>query len=375
MAGARVVPILNGLGSVKYEELFVVYRGIDRRLRAAGAEVVDPEVGEFCTSFDMAGCSLTLLWLGNESGGELERLWTAPADTPAFRRGSVAERERADVGTAEAAQRTIPPASAESRKAATLIATLLARAAEAIGEQADELGRMDAVAGDGDHGIGMQRGSRAGAAAARAAVQAGAGAGTTLAEAGDAWSDQGGGTSGVIWGRMLHTLGQAFGDDARVDAGAVPARCLAARHDRRRAGRPGHRATGGPAGAGPVARRQEHRHPRPRRGVLRPRVRDGGRGTGPRGDRLILALRERAVVECGPAMVSCSSSTTPRATRQRLAPLVARRPPAARPVHTPRSGRTCPSVNLTRLVRLTLRGRCRPGGRGWNLAVGGGGCR
>jgi len=219
LSGARVVPILNGLGSVKYEELFVVYRSVDRLLRAAGVEVVDPEVGEFCTSFDMAGCSLTLLWLDDE----LERLWTAPADTPAFRRGSVAQRERAEADTAQAAQRTIPPASAESRDAATVVAGLLARTAEVIAEHADELGRMDSVAGDGDHGIGMQRGSRAGANAARSAAADGAGAGTTLAEAGDAWSDQGGGTSGVIWGRILQTLGRSFGDDAAVDAGAVSA--------------------------------------------------------------------------------------------------------------------------------------------------------
>jgi dihydroxyacetone kinase len=223
VAGARVVPILNGLGSVKYEELFVVYRSVDRLLRAAGVEVVDPEVGEFCTSFDMAGCSLTLLWLGNEPGGELERLWTAPADTPAFRRGSVAEREHVDSATAAAAQRTIPPASDESRQAATVIAGLLARIAQAVDGQADELGRMDSVAGDGDHGIGMQRGSRAGASAARSAAEAGAGAGTTLTEAGDAWSDQGGGTSGVIWGRILQTIGRRLGDDAPVDAAVVAA--------------------------------------------------------------------------------------------------------------------------------------------------------
>jgi dihydroxyacetone kinase len=229
--GARVVPILNGLGSVKYEELFVVYRGVDRLLREAGIEVVDPEVGEFCTSFDMAGCSLTLLWLGNEPGGELERLWTAPADTPAFRRGSVAEREHVDVGATEATEKTIPPASEESRQAATTIAALLARTAEALSGQADELGRMDSVAGDGDHGIGMQRGSRAGAEAARAAAEAGAGAGTTLHEAGDAWSDTGGGTSGVIWGRMLATLGRALGDDAAVDAAAVVAAVTKARDD------------------------------------------------------------------------------------------------------------------------------------------------
>ena len=108
VSGARVVPILNGLGSVKYEELFVVYRGVDRLLRAAGVEVVDPEVGEFCTSFDMAGCSLTLLWLDSEPGGELERLWIAPADTPAFRRGSVGQRERVEADATQAAQRRSP---------------------------------------------------------------------------------------------------------------------------------------------------------------------------------------------------------------------------------------------------------------------------
>ena len=225
VSGARVVPILNGLGSVKYEELFVVYRGVDRLLRAAGVEVVDPEVGEFCTSFDMAGCSLTLLWLDDE----LERLWTAPADTPAFRRGSVAQHERVEADAAQATQKTIPPASAESREAATVVAGLLARTAEVIAENADELGRMDSVAGDGDHGIGMQRGSQAGANAARSAAADGAGAGTTLAEAGDAWSDQGGGTSGVIWGRILQTLGRALGDDAPVDAVAVSAAVVEAK--------------------------------------------------------------------------------------------------------------------------------------------------
>jgi D-erythrulose 4-kinase len=219
VSGARVVPVLNGLGSVKYEELFVVYRSVDRLLRGAGVEVVDPEVGEFCTSFDMAGCSLTLLWLDDE----LERLWTAPADTPAFRRGSVAEREHVDVSAAEAEQQAIPPASDESRQAASTIAAVLARVADVIDERADELGRMDSVAGDGDHGIGMQRGSRAGADAARGAAEAGAGAGTTLAHAAEAWSDKGGGTSGVLWGRMLQSLGQALGDDAPVDATAVSA--------------------------------------------------------------------------------------------------------------------------------------------------------
>ena len=62
-AGERVAVLLNGLGTVKYEELFVVYATVSRLLAEAGLVVVSPDVGELCTSLDMAGISLTLFWL------------------------------------------------------------------------------------------------------------------------------------------------------------------------------------------------------------------------------------------------------------------------------------------------------------------------
>ena len=101
VAGARVVPILNGLGSLKYEEMFVVYRRIAELLREAGIELVDPHVGEYCTSFDMAGTSLTLFWLDDELG----RLWDTPVDTPAYRRGSVVAAAQSDAATDAVARR------------------------------------------------------------------------------------------------------------------------------------------------------------------------------------------------------------------------------------------------------------------------------
>ncbi|QEA27293.1 dihydroxyacetone kinase family protein [Microbacterium sp. CBA3102] len=218
VAGARVVPILNGLGSVKYEELYVVYAAVDRLLSEAGLTVVSPEVGEFCTSFDMAGVSLTLLWLDEE----LERLWHVPCDTPAYRRGAVGGRiARDSVLLAPEDEVVIGPASEASRRAAATIGRALDDIAHMLHAQAEELGRLDRIAGDGDHGIGMQRGSRAASAAAATAIAAGAGARTALHRAGDAWADQGGGTSGAIWGEMLGALGTALGDDAVVDAAAV----------------------------------------------------------------------------------------------------------------------------------------------------------
>ncbi|MBA8989347.1 dihydroxyacetone kinase [Curtobacterium pusillum] len=218
-AGARVAPILNGLGSVKYEELFVVYRSVQRLLADAGVVIVEPEVGELVTSFDMAGVSLTLFWLDDE----LEELWAAPADAPAYRKGGSVPQDRVaeSVLDADAAPDAVGPAADESRAAASTIAAGLATVRAVVDEHADELGRIDAIAGDGDHGIGMQRGSHAAEAAAADAVARGAGAGTVLRIAGDAWSDKAGGTSGAIWGAALEALGRVLGDDARPAAATV----------------------------------------------------------------------------------------------------------------------------------------------------------
>ena len=209
--GQRVAVLLNGLGSVKYEELFVVYARVDQLLRDAGLVVVEPEVGELVTSFDMAGVSLTLFWLDDE----LEGFWAAPADAPAFTKGSIEAADRIDPVELEAlAAESIPPASAESQAAARVVHAALVAVKTAIDDNADELGRIDAVAGDGDHGIGMQRGVTAAVAAADAALAGGAGAGTLLDLAGDAWSDRAGGTSGALWGSALASLGAALTDDA-----------------------------------------------------------------------------------------------------------------------------------------------------------------
>jgi dihydroxyacetone kinase len=222
----RVVPILNGLGSVKYEELFVVYRSVQQRLADAGVVIVEPEVGELVTSFDMAGVSLTLLWLDDE----LEELWAAPADTPAYRKGGAVPQERVDPSIVEADAEgvAIGAASDDSRAAGERVAAGFAAVRALLDEHADELGRIDAVAGDGDHGIGMQRGAHAAEAAAANAVTAGAGVGTVLRIAADAWSDKAGGTSGAIWGAALEALGRVLGDDERPSAAAVQSAVQAA---------------------------------------------------------------------------------------------------------------------------------------------------
>lgn len=215
--GTPVVPILNGLGSVKYEEMFVVFRRISELLAAEGLTVVDPQVGEFCTSFDMAGVSLTLFWPDEE----LIRLWGAPVDTPAFRRGAAPSRTPSELASERAAVAPVAVGSAESRSLAARVVDLLAAATDAVLRDAEEFGRLDAVAGDGDHGIGMTRGVEAALRAARDAATAGAGAGTVLTRAGDAWTRDAGGTSGALWGAALRVLGERVGDALVPDAASV----------------------------------------------------------------------------------------------------------------------------------------------------------
>jgi dihydroxyacetone kinase len=221
ISGARVGVILNGLGAVKYEELFVVYRKIEQLLIARGLTIVAPVVDEMITSFDMAGVSLTLFWLDDE----LEQSWLAAADTPAFHRGVITDTYYLidnDIESKDTQKESsIKPGSAESQATANIVLVVLEAALDAIEMQQDELGRLDAIAGDGDHGIGMQRGLKAAVEAAQAAVTAQAGAGTTLIAAGDAWSDRAGGTSGMLWGVILRNLGYAVGDETKPDTAII----------------------------------------------------------------------------------------------------------------------------------------------------------
>ncbi len=210
-SSTRLAMILNGLGSTKHEELFVLWRTVAPLLREAGYTLVMPEVGELVTSLDMAGASLTLTWLDDE----LERYWTAPALTPAYRRGAVgveASSSAADEAVQDAIATADYSSTAESRAYATQCLKALDTTAALLRISEAMLGDMDAIAGDGDHGRGMVRGSAAAYDAATLAFERGAGAGSLLAAGGDAWADKAGGTSGVLWGAGLRAFGERLGD-------------------------------------------------------------------------------------------------------------------------------------------------------------------
>jgi dihydroxyacetone kinase len=206
----RVAVLLNGLGATKYEELFVVYARIADRLARMGLTVIEPEVGEQVTSLDMEGLSLTVTFLD----AELEGYWTAPVDTPAFRRGASSHRPNRVARVDVDEQTAIVPGSPESQELAARLTAAIDAMVLCARENEQRLGDLDAVAGDGDHGQGMVLGTCGAARAAEAALAAGAGAQTLLVRAGGAWSENAGGTSGALWGSALAAMGHALSDSA-----------------------------------------------------------------------------------------------------------------------------------------------------------------
>jgi dihydroxyacetone kinase-like protein len=78
--GDEVGVLVNGLGATPKEELYILYRTVASLLAEDGIEVHRVWVGEYATSLEMAGASLTLIRLDSELAGLLD----APAETPFF---------------------------------------------------------------------------------------------------------------------------------------------------------------------------------------------------------------------------------------------------------------------------------------------------
>jgi dihydroxyacetone kinase-like protein len=75
-SGDEVAVMVNGLGGTPISELYLIYGRVHEQLEAKGIKPVRSYVGEYCTSLDMAGCSLTLVKLDDE----LKELLAAPAE-------------------------------------------------------------------------------------------------------------------------------------------------------------------------------------------------------------------------------------------------------------------------------------------------------
>lgn len=82
-SGQDTLVLLNGMGATPLLELYLLFGEVAAQLRGRGVHVARNLVGDYVTSLDMAGASLTVC----RADEEMIRLWDAPAATPALRWG------------------------------------------------------------------------------------------------------------------------------------------------------------------------------------------------------------------------------------------------------------------------------------------------
>lgn len=81
--GDEVLAFVNGMGGTPLMELYLVYHEVAELLAAKGIAIARKLVGNYITSLDMQGCSITLMKVDDE----LKKLWDYPVHTPALRWG------------------------------------------------------------------------------------------------------------------------------------------------------------------------------------------------------------------------------------------------------------------------------------------------
>jgi dihydroxyacetone kinase-like protein len=81
--GDKVIAMVNGMGGTPLIELYIVYHKLVQICEAHGIAIARNLVGDYITSLEMAGCSITLL----KADDELLRYWDAPVKTPGLRWG------------------------------------------------------------------------------------------------------------------------------------------------------------------------------------------------------------------------------------------------------------------------------------------------
>ena len=221
-AGSQVAVLVNGLGGTKYEEMFVFYNDVAAHLNRNGLQPYNPLVGEFVTALDMTGLSLSLYWLDDDLRALLDATAASPAFTsigPDVAQASVAATASPEIATGPASAVTASDVVHPGGEAGVHVRAALRRALAVMESTEQELGRLDAAAGDGDHGAGMVRGFRA---AVEAIADDTGTAHHSFNVAGVGFQNAAGGASGALVGGWLIALGTGLpAEDDAVDAAAM----------------------------------------------------------------------------------------------------------------------------------------------------------
>ncbi|SNY91649.1 dihydroxyacetone kinase [Cohaesibacter sp. ES.047] len=165
-SGDRVAVLVNGLGATSQIELYILFRRVKQRLDSEGVSIHASWVGEYATSLEMAGASVTLLKLDDT----LEALLDHPCRTPALVVGTMertsekAVRRKpvaAPVEKVVTSQETPRDLITEGDVTPAIFKAMMHNVGDEIIAKKDWLSELDGVIGDGDHGMTMEIGWKA----------------------------------------------------------------------------------------------------------------------------------------------------------------------------------------------------------------------
>jgi dihydroxyacetone kinase len=237
--GDEVAVLVNGLGATGLLELYILHRRVAAVLAEAGVRIHYSWVGEYATSLEMAGASVTLMKLD----AELKTLLDAPCRTAALTvgeaasgpRGARSARSHAAVAEERGPARQGALAS-DGPITPKIFRAMVNHAGERIGEEAERLSALDGVIGDGDHGITMDIGWKA-VREALAQSPADETIETSCKRMAKAFLDAVGASSGPLYATAFLRAGTAVKDRLNLDARAMAAWIAAASDGVRERGR------------------------------------------------------------------------------------------------------------------------------------------
>jgi dihydroxyacetone kinase len=158
-AGDRVAVLVNGLGATPLEELYLIYRRTHQILEDRGVTIHRTYIGEYATSLEMGGASLSIMHLDQE----LAELIDAPSSSPFFSTGTPPTRANTQQQDSRRKSAANPAAIRQVRTVADpgRFREVLFAVTERLPRHADELRQLDAALGDGDLGITVSGGATA----------------------------------------------------------------------------------------------------------------------------------------------------------------------------------------------------------------------
>ena len=223
--GEEVAVLVNGLGATGLMELYLINRRVAKILKEKGVKVHHTWVGEYCTSMEMAGASVTLIKLDED----LKTLLDHPCRTPALTVGSAP----APVAGSKHTARTYNTASesdvvdraslkTDGSISPEIFRSMMRAAGNAIAKEKDRLSELDGVIGDGDHGVTMDIGWQAILKTLDAASDEDT-ISQTCTKSAKALLDAVGASSGPLYAGAFNAAAKAVSDRLNLDAAAMAA--------------------------------------------------------------------------------------------------------------------------------------------------------